>query len=70
MANFTSGAENNYGKYASGQYDALYAQLKTTKNTAARRQLFTRLQQILKDDAAVIVGGYYKTNAGPKTSPA
>ncbi|WP_315308306.1 ABC transporter substrate-binding protein [Pseudoramibacter alactolyticus] len=62
MANFTSGAENNYGKYASGQYDSLYAQLKTTKNTAARRQLFTRLQQILKDDAAVIVGGYYKTN--------
>ena len=62
MANFTSGAENNYGKYASGQYDSLYAQLKTTKNTAARRQLFTRLQQILKEDAAVIVGGYYKTN--------
>ena len=27
-----------------------------------KSQLFTRLQQILKDDAAVIVGGYYKTN--------
>lgn len=62
MLNFSSSAENNYGKYASGQYDALYAQLKTTKNTAARRQLFTRLQQILEDDAAVIVNGYYKTN--------
>lgn len=62
MENFRSGAENNYGQYANSQYDALYARLRTTKDTAARKQLLTQMQQLLENDAAVIENGYYKSN--------
>lgn len=62
MENFKTDGENNYGKYSNSEYDSLYAKLQTTKDTAARKQLFTQLQQILEDDAAIIVNGYYKSN--------
>ncbi len=56
----TSGAD--YCGYKNAEYDALYDELNTTFDTAARRDIIQRMQQILIDDAAAIVHGYYNSS--------
>lgn len=62
LKNFYSKGENNYGKFASAKYDKLYDELLVTKDDAKRKEICTKLQQIIEDEAAVIVNGYYKSN--------
>lgn len=56
----TSGA--NYCGYKNEEYDALYDQLSSTFDGGARRDIIQRMQQILIDDAAVVVHGYYNSS--------
>ena len=43
------------------EYDKLYEQLKITMDTEIRKEIITKMQQILIDDAATIVHGYYNS---------
>ena len=62
MANWYSKSNANYCNYANPAYDALYEQMMNELDTEARRELFTQMQQILIDDAAVLVHGYYNSS--------
>ncbi|OYO43067.1 hypothetical protein CG709_20325 [Lachnotalea glycerini] len=52
----------NYCGYANEKYDRLYEELESELNKDARAKLIEQLQQILIDDAAVLVHGYYHSN--------
>ena len=56
----TSGAD--YCGYKNEEYDDLYNRLNETFDTDARRDIIQRMQQILIDDAAAIVHGYYNSS--------
>ena len=62
MANWYSKSNANYCGYANDEYDQLYEQLITETDAETRTEILTRLQQILIDDAAVLVDGYYKSS--------
>lgn len=62
MANWYSKSDANYCGYKNDEYDSLYEQLETELDTEERKKIFVRLQQILIDDAAVLVHGYYNSN--------
>ena len=50
------------GNYKNAEYDKLYEQLDTEFDEAKRAKIIEQLQQILIDDAAVIVHGYYNSS--------
>ena len=56
-----SGNSQSYGYYSSPEYDACYEALEVATDPDERLALITRMQQILIDDAAVIVHGYYNS---------
>lgn len=56
----TSGAD--YCGYKNAEYDALFEKLSTTFDNDARRDIIQQMQQILIDDAAAIVHGYYNSS--------
>lgn len=56
----TSGAD--YCGYKNGEYDALFNQLSVTFDEDARRDIIQQMQQILIDDAAAVVHGYYNSS--------
>ncbi len=60
MANWAT--ESTYCGYSNPEYDALYNQLKGEMDTAKRAELIFDMQQILIDDAVVIVDGYYNSS--------
>lgn len=62
MANWCSTSSANYCGYVNEEYDELYAQLVTETDQDTRTEIITRLQQILIDDAAVLVDGYYNSS--------
>jgi len=62
LANWYSKSDANYCGYRNDEYDSLYEQLETELDTEERKKIFVRLQQILIDDAAVLVHGYYNSN--------
>lgn len=62
MANWCSTSEANYCGYVNEEYDALYNQLVTETDEATRTEIITELQQILIDDAVVLVDGYYNSS--------
>ncbi len=62
MANWCSTSSANYCGYVNEEYDKLYAQLVTETDPDTRTEIITRLQQILIDDAAVLVDGYYNSS--------
>lgn len=62
MANWCSTSSANYCGYVNEEYDELYAQLVTETDPDTRTEIITRLQQILIDDAAVLVDGYYNSS--------
>ena len=62
LENWYGKSEANYCAYNSDGYNKVYEELKTEKDTAARKEKITQLQQYLVDDNAVLVHGYYKSN--------
>lgn len=62
MANWYSKSEANYCGYANAEYDTLYESLLEEKDTAKRAEIIQQLQQILINDAAVLVDGYYNSS--------
>ncbi|MCD7867537.1 MAG: ABC transporter substrate-binding protein [Clostridiales bacterium] len=63
-----SSSEKNYGNYSNEEYDALYEELINTFDTDARKEIIQEMQQILIDDAAVLVHGYYNSSMASSTS--
>ena len=62
MANWYSKSGADYCNYQSDEYDALYEQLLEETDSAKRADILQQLQQILVDDAAVLVDGYYNSS--------
>lgn len=60
MANWAT--DTTYCAYSNAEYDALYEELKSEMDTQKRAEIIEKLQQILVDDAAVLVDGYYNSS--------
>ena len=60
MANWAT--DTTYCAYSNPEYDELYEQLKGEMDPEARKDLIFKMQQILIDDAAVLVDGYYNSS--------
>ncbi len=54
--------EGNYSNYVNSEYDAKYEELRATVDPEKRVELIRDLQQILIDDAATMVWGFYGSN--------
>ncbi|MGI6007653.1 MAG: ABC transporter substrate-binding protein [Ruminococcus sp.] len=61
LGNFYSGNSGAYGYYSNEEYDAAYEQLLETTDSGEQLDLIIKLQQILIDDAATLVHGYYNS---------
>lgn len=61
LGNWYSVNSVSYGYYANDEYDALYEELMVTFDEERRVEIIIELQQILIDDAATIVHGYYNS---------
>lgn len=62
LANWYSGGTANYCNYKNEKYDELYEKLLVELDDKERIHLITEMQQILIDDAAVLVHGYYNSS--------
>lgn len=60
MANWTT--DGTFCGYSNAEYDKLYSELKGEMDSAKRADLIFKMQQILVDDAAVLVDGYYNSS--------
>ena len=60
MANWAT--ESTYSAYSNPEYDALYQKLKSEMDEDKRADLIFQMQQILIDDAAVLIDGYYNSS--------
>lgn len=67
LGGWYSGNSQSYGYYQNEEYDRLYEELAVTLDADRRLELITRLQQILIDDAATIVHGYYNSRMLSRT---
>lgn len=67
LGNFYSGNSSTYGYYSNEEYDALYEQLLTTTDSDEQLQIIIDMQQILIDDAATLVHGYYNSTFASRT---
>lgn len=61
LGNWYSKNSVNYGYYKNEKYDALFEQLMVEFDDSKRLEIITKLQQILIDDCATIVHGYYNS---------
>lgn len=62
MANWYGKSGSNFCGYQNDEYDALYEEFLQTADTARRAELLKDMQQILVNDAVVIVDGYYNSS--------
>lgn len=62
LSNWYSGYSDDYGYYSNEEYDALYEELITTTDEDEKMDIYVQMQQILIDDAATIVHGYYNSS--------
>lgn len=60
MANWAT--DTTYCAYSNPEYDALYEELKGEMDPEKRADIIFQLQQILIDDAAVLIDGYYNSS--------
>ncbi|MFI3312971.1 MAG: ABC transporter substrate-binding protein, partial [Eubacteriales bacterium] len=67
LGNWYSSNSSSYGFYSNPEYDALYAQLTETLDNDQRTALIVQLQQILIDDGAALVHGYYTSRMFSRT---
>lgn len=68
LGNFYSENSAAYGYYANDTYDALYEQLLETTDQDEQLGLIVQLQQVLIDDAATLVHGYYNSTFASRAS--
>ncbi len=61
MGNWWSKNKDNFCGFKSDAYDAAYEEMKTTMDPKRYQELMTQCQQILIDEAAVLVDGYYNS---------
>ena len=61
LGNWYSGNSESYGSYANDEYDVLYERLLAATDTEEQLSLIVEMQQILIDDAATLVHGYYNS---------
>ncbi len=66
LANWYSAApaesNANYCNYSNPEFDKLYEEMKASFDDAERAEKIKQMQQILIDDAAVVVHGYYNSS--------
>ena len=62
LSNWYSGNSSQFGNYVSDEYDALYEELTATTDEDARKEIMVEMQQILIDDCATIIHGYYNSS--------
>ena len=62
MYNWYGPSESNFCGYQNDEYDALFEEYLASTDPARRTEIIERLQQILVDDAAVLVDGYYNSS--------
>lgn len=62
MANWYSKSEADYCGYQNEEYDALYEELLKKADKEKRADILQKMQQILIDDAACIIDGYYNSS--------
>lgn len=62
LKHWYSKSDDNYANYKNSQYDALYEALESEFDPEARKNYMVQMQQILLDDAAVLVYGYFNYN--------
>ncbi|OON98814.1 MAG: peptide-binding protein [Epulopiscium sp. Nele67-Bin004] len=62
LENWYSNTHINYGSYKNSTFDALYEELLYTIDTDRQKSIIEEIQQILIDDCAVMVHGYYTSN--------
>lgn len=62
LSNWHSKNSDSFGYYSNSEYDDVYDQLMVELDNGNRTNLITQLQQILLDDAANIVYGYYNSS--------
>ena len=60
MANWAT--DTTYCGYSNPEYDKLFEQLKSEMDKDKRADLIFQMQQILVDDAAVLIDGYYNSS--------
>ena len=64
---WSSGNSKSYGYYQNEEYDRCFESLELATDPAERLELITQMQQILIDDAATIVHGYYNSRMISRT---
>ncbi|MBE6997034.1 MAG: ABC transporter substrate-binding protein [Ruminococcaceae bacterium] len=52
----------NFSRYANPEYDKLYDEYTSNFDTAARKEIMQKMQQILVDDAVAIIDGYWSSS--------
>ena len=62
MTAWYSKSDADYCGYKNDEYDKLYEELQVTFDNDARREIVQKMQQILLDDAAAVVHGYYNSS--------
>ncbi|MBE6014072.1 MAG: ABC transporter substrate-binding protein [Lachnospiraceae bacterium] len=62
LANWYSKAEGNYCGYSNAEYDKLYEAFMKEMDITKRGDYVKQMQQILVDDAVMIVDGYYNSS--------
>ncbi|OON93025.1 MAG: peptide-binding protein [Candidatus Epulonipiscioides saccharophilum] len=62
LKNWYSKSDINYSSYKNDEYDILYESLLSEIKLDYQKALIKRMQQILIDDCAVLINGYYESN--------
>lgn len=62
LENWYSKGSMNYGNYHSDEFNELYEQLLVEIDIPAQKEIIEKIQQILIDDCAIMVHGYYESN--------
>ncbi|WP_262401967.1 hypothetical protein [Actinomadura sp. CNU-125] len=62
------GAARNLTGFASGEFDRLLDEARTTRDDAARADLLARAQRIARDESGLIVWGFSDANDAISTS--
>ena len=58
----SSVTDTNFSRYQNDEYDALFAEFMSNFDTAARKEIMQKMQQILIDDAVAIIDGYWSSS--------
>lgn len=61
LGNWYSKNSDSYGYFADDEYDAAYEKLLVSTDSEEQLELIVQLQQILIDDAATLIHGYYNS---------